>query len=67
MTLELYLYLKKNKIRAYNFCKEIGCSREHLSQIMNGRANPSERTAMAIELATNGEIKKESLMKKNVA
>lgn len=63
--MELKLYLVRNKISITDFSKKIGCHRSYLSEIVNGTKIPGKRLAKDIELATNGEIKAEELLKKN--
>ena len=63
MKLDLYLYLKKNKITGYKFANEIGVTRERLSAVINGRSKASPMMALAVEKMTNGEITREYMMK----
>lgn len=54
--MHLRIYLFNKNLKVHEFCKIIGCSRIHLSEILNGRRAPSHILATAIENATNGEV-----------
>lgn len=60
--MELGLYLYKNKISITDFSQELGCSREHLSKVINGKRTPSKILANAIENKTNGEVTAKELL-----
>lgn len=49
-------YLIKNKIKQINFAKQIGISKGMISLIVNGLANPSLKTSIKIQKATNNEV-----------
>jgi DNA-binding transcriptional regulator YdaS (Cro superfamily) len=61
--MELRVYLFQKRISVTDFSKSLGCSRIHLSEIVNGRRIPSLLLAKAIERATNGEVTAEELLK----
>lgn len=63
MNLRNYLFNKR--ISVTKFSKMLGCSRVHLSGVINGQRLPSLMLAKSIELATNGEVKAESLLQEN--
>lgn len=63
--MKLKLYLVKNKISITDFSKTLGCSRGHLTGVVNGKIKPSRILAELIESKTNGEIKAVELFKKN--
>ena len=63
MNLRMYLFSKR--ISVTEFSKVLGCSRVHLSAVINGQRTPSLMLAKSIELATNGEVKAESLLQEN--
>ena len=48
--------LIKNKIKQINFAKQIGISKGMISLIVNGLANPSLKTSIKIQQATNNEV-----------
>ena len=54
--MELKLYLVKNRIRVHAFAEKLGCSRTHLSEIINGKKKAGLTLAKMIELCTNGEV-----------
>ena len=49
-------YLIKNKIKQIKFAKQIGISKGMISLIVNGLANPSLKTIIKIQKATNNEV-----------
>lgn len=49
-------YLIKNKIKQIKFAKQIGISKGMISLIVNGLANPSLKTSIKIQQATNNEV-----------
>lgn len=61
--MDLRTYLFNRRISVTEFSKTLGCSRIHLSEIINGRRKPSLMLAKSIEMATNGEVKAEDLLK----
>ncbi len=61
--MDLREYLFRNRLTVKGFSDKIDCSRNHLSSIIHGRFKPSKRLAKDIELATNGEVKAEDLLK----
>lgn len=62
--MDLRTYLFQKRISVTKFSKTLGCSRIHLSEIVNERRIPSIMLARYIELVTNGEVKAEDLLKK---
>ena len=54
--MELKIYLIKKRIRVHEFCETLGCSRTHLSGVMNGLRKASLVLAKAIEKETNGAV-----------
>lgn len=61
--MQLKIYLVKNKKTITEFADELGCSRNHLGEIMNGRRKIGSSLAKLIEIKTNGEVKAEDLLK----
>lgn len=61
--MKLKLYLVENKITITEFAEKLGCSRNHLGEIMNGRRKIGRSLAQLIEIKTNGEVKAEDLMR----
>lgn len=61
MKLRVYLFEKRISVTA--FSKTLGCSRIHLSEIVNERRIPSLLLAKSIERATEGEVKVSEQMK----
>lgn len=61
MDLRDYLYLKRMTVQ--QFSELLGYSRNHISGIINGRLKPNKRLAKNIELATNGEVTAQELLK----
>ena len=55
MNLREYLFLKRMNITEFSIL--VDCSRNYISQIVNGRYIPSKKLARAIERVTNGEVK----------
>ena len=62
-SMDLRTYLFQKRISITKFSKTLGCSRIHLSEIVNGRRIPSMMLAKHIELLTNGEVKAKELLK----
>lgn len=60
--MNLRTYLFHQRLSVTEFSKILGCSRIHLSEIVNGRRVPSLMLAKSIERETNGEVKVEDLM-----
>lgn len=60
--MELKLYLVKNRIKVQDFAKKLGCSRTHLSEVINGKKRAGSSLAKLIELTTNGEITAEEVI-----
>ena len=58
----LKTYVNKYKIPKTTFAKKAGISYQFLWLVLKGRKNIGANTALAIEKATNGEIKKEWLV-----
>lgn len=63
VNMNLKIYLVKKKISITNFSKELGCSRGHLTGVVNGKIRIGSSLAQLIELKTNGEVKADDLMK----
>ena len=61
MDLRTYLFHKRISVTA--FSKILGCSRIHLSEIINGRRIPSLMLAKSIEMVTHGEVTTKELLK----
>ena len=61
--MELKIYLVKNRMSITDFSKQLGCSRGHLTGVVNGKIKPSRVLAQLIEIKTNGEVTIEDLMK----
>ncbi len=61
--MDLRTYLFHNRISVTDFSKILGCSRIHLSEIVNGRRIPSLMLAKAIERETKGKVKASELLK----
>ena len=55
-------YRKKHNLTQEEFAKLVGVSRSYVALIENGIRKPHPETAIAIERATNGEVKKEWLI-----
>ncbi len=60
--MQLKIYPVKNKISITEFSKELGCSRMHLNDIVNGKRKCGKSLAQLIEIKTNGEVKAEDLL-----
>jgi DNA-binding transcriptional regulator YdaS (Cro superfamily) len=60
--MDLRTYLFNKRISVTNFSETLGCSRIHLSEIINGRRTPSLMLAKSIERATNREVTAEELL-----
>ena len=57
------VYVKRHGLTIKEFAKTIGITREHIYALISGtRERPRVKTALAIEQATNGEIKAEWLI-----
>lgn len=61
--MNLRVFLFNHRISVTEFSKTLGCSRIHLSEIVNERRTPSLLLAKSIERATNGEVTAEELLK----
>lgn len=61
--MDLRRWLFDEKLSVTEFSKRLGCSRIHLSEIVNGRRIPSLMLAKAIENATHGKVNVSELMK----
>ena len=61
--MDLRTYLFHKRISVTKFSKTLGCSRVHLSGVINGQRIPSLMLAKSIELATNGEVTVKELIK----
>ncbi len=61
-SLKEYLFYKQISIT--DFAKNIGASRNYISQITLGKAKPSKFLAKEIERMTDGEVKAEELLKR---
>lgn len=61
--MELKLYLVRNRIKVHEFAQKLGCSRTHLSEVMNGKKRAGLTLAKFIEQTTNGEVKAEDVLK----
>lgn len=55
--MKLREYLFRNRITQGQMGEMTGRKRSHISQISNEKNIPSMKTAVAIEAATNGEVK----------
>lgn len=64
--MDLRTYLFNERISVTDFSKTLGCSRIHLSEIINGRRVPSLMLAKSIEMATNGQVTAKEVMKENI-
>jgi hypothetical protein len=53
---QLCQYMDDNRWSDIGAARRLGCSREHLNRIKNGRMIPSERLAIRIAVWTKGEI-----------
>lgn len=60
-SLKEYLFYKGISIT--DFAKEVGASRNYISQISLGKLKPSKFLAKEIERLTNGEVTAEELLK----
>jgi len=60
--MDLREYLFYNRMTVKQFSEKIGCSRNHISEIIHGRRIPGKRLAKDIEIATNGEVKAKNLL-----
>lgn len=61
--MKLKIWLVINKITITAFAEEVGITRTHLGEIINGRRKSGSTLAKLIEIKTNGEVKAEELMK----
>lgn len=64
LRMDLRIYLFNKRLSVTKFSKILGCSRIHLSEIVNGRRVPSLVLAKSIERETNGEVTAKELLKK---
>jgi DNA-binding transcriptional regulator YdaS (Cro superfamily) len=60
--MDLKLYLVKNRIKVHEFAQRLGCSRTHLSEVINGKKKAGLTLAKMIELLTNGEVTSEEVL-----
>lgn len=61
--MNLRTYLFENRISVTAFSKTLGCSRIHLSEIINGRRTPSLLLATSIEKMTESQVTVQELLK----
>jgi transcriptional regulator with XRE-family HTH domain len=61
--MELREYLFRKRMTLTSFCETINYDITYISKIMNGARKPGKHLAKMIELATNGEVKAEELLK----
>jgi len=55
-------YLQKNNISVTSAAKGLGVSRQHIYDLMNGKAFPSRKLASKIEVWSMGALSKEKLI-----
>lgn len=60
--MKLKVYLVLNKISITDFSKQLRCTRDHLSRVINGSKRASKRLAKDIEEATKGEVTSEEII-----
>lgn len=60
--MELKLYLVKNRIKIHEFAERLGCSRTHLTEVINGKKKAGLTLAKFIEQITNGEVTTEEIL-----
>lgn len=60
--MDLRTYLFHKRISIADFSRQLKCSRDHLSRIVNGKLKPSERLAEDISQATDGEVTVKELL-----
>lgn len=60
--MELKIWLVKNRKKIQDFAKELGISRTHLGEIMNGKKKASPTLAKLIEFTTNKEVMAEEIL-----
>ena len=60
--MELKIYLVKQRISIVDFAKQVGCSRTHLTEIVNGNRRVGKSLAKVISLATNGEVSEKEIL-----
>lgn len=60
--MQLKLYLVKNRIRIQDFAEKLGCSRTHLSEVINGNKKAGLTLAKFIQVLTNEEITAEEIL-----
>ena len=63
VVMDLRIYLYTNRISITDFAKKLLVSRPYLSQICLGNLTPSRRLARDIELATQGKVSIDELLK----
>lgn len=61
--MKLKIWIVSNKKTITEFSSELGITRTHLGEIMNGRRKAGNTLAKLIEIKTNGEVKAEDLLK----
>ncbi len=54
--MELKEYLKKNNMNIKEFALKLDYTRSHMSRIVNGRVNPSDKIKRQISKLTEGEV-----------
>jgi len=60
--MDLREYLFRKRLKVTEFSKNLGASRIHISEIVNGRRVPSRLLAKAIEKETGGEVTVKELL-----
>lgn len=60
--MDLRRYLFEHRITATDFAESIGCSRIHLSEVINARRKPSLLLATSIQNFTKGEVSVEEML-----
>jgi len=61
--MDLRQYLFDKRIKIAEFSRMLDYSRNHLNQVVLGNMPITEKLARAIERVTNGDLKKEDLIK----
>lgn len=64
--MDLRTYLFENRISQDKFAREIGCTRNYLSMIINRKKYPGKWFAKEIERITGGIVSVEELSRKDV-
>lgn len=60
--MKLKLYLVKNGISVKDFAEKCGCTRTHLSAVINGKLRAGLPLAKLIEILTQGEVKAKDVL-----